>query len=568
MASAMTIYNMPAKITARLPMICKNGDRVLSVVAWSEDRGPEAVHRGYRFDVEPATKRISVDFNGVVIADSDRALIMRETRLPPVYYIPKDDVRMDLLHRTTSHTHCPFKGNASYWRVKVGDQVAEDAAWSYEDPFDEAISVKDYVAFYWRKMGAWYEDGLPMMRPEAPRDSDSNPFVLWLMKKAPHAKTPEALVEGFAGMLASAGLPVWRLRVMIRTLHPQVLASIYSWQSDWDELEVTQPTYDVLERQQFQDSPFALILRGEGGIRRRLIGPSAKLDFPVLEDLQDQGATDYVAIPLTFSNGQINIITLVSKAPDGFSTENLGLLHEILPMLARIVEVHAMHRTAASLLDTYLGRHTGRRVLDGLIKRGDGNDLHAVIWFSDLRQSTRFSETLPRADYLTLLDDFFDAMAGAVMDHGGEVLKFIGDAVLAIFPIDDPESRNPAAAAHAIDAVRDARRRLATRNQDRQALDAPIIGYGIALHRGDLTYGNIGTSARLDFTVIGPAVNQAARIQDLCKTLGKQVLLSTVFAESFEGELVSIGEHELRGIEAKQELFTLPPGDAEVIEAA
>lgn len=534
----------------------------------TDSKAQDAVHRGYRFDVEPSSKHVRVEFNGVTIAESNRALVMRETRLPPVYYIPKDDVRMDLLQPTALRTHCPFKGNASYWNVKFGDRATENAVWGYEDPFEEALSIKDHVAFYWQKMDAWYEDNMRMLRPEPSSDITTNPFVDWLMKKAPHVKTLEELVQGFTEMLVAAGQPVWRVRILIRTLHPQVLASVYTWQNDWDEIEVYRPTHEVLDRSEFRNSPFSLILRGEGGIRRRLIGPSVKLDFPILEELQEKGATDYVAIPLKFSDGQINIIVLVSQGPHGFTTEHLGDLYEILPMLARVIEVHAVHRTAVSLLETYLGRNTGRRVLDGLIKRGDGEDVHAVIWFSDLRDSTRLSESLPRATYLALLDDFFDAMAGAVMDHGGEVLKFIGDAVLAIFPIDDPTSERPAASANAIEAARDAQQRLARLNKDRKAADESSIGYGISLHRGDLTYGNIGASSRLDFTVIGPAVNQAARIQDLCKTVGAQVLLSRTFADSFEGELLSLGEHELRGVDLKQEIFTLPPDDVLDNEAA
>lgn len=534
----------------------------MSKFAATDDEGREAVHQGYRFDIEPAPKPIRIAFNGETVADSDRALVMRETRLPPVYYIPSEDVRVDLLHPTTLRTHCPFKGNASYWNVTVGDRTAENAAWSYEDPFEEAASIKGYVAFYWDKVDAWHKDGVRLLRQEPSAEVLGNPFVDWLMRKAPHVKTPEELVQGFAEMLVGAGQPVWRVRVLLRTLHPELLASVYTWQADSDEIVLNQPTHDVVGERTYQDSPFALILRGEGGIRRRLNGPSPTVDFPVLQDLKDQGATDYVAIPLKFSDGQLNIITLVSKAEDGFSTRQLGEVYEILPMFARVMEVHALHRTAASLLDTYLGRNTGRRVLDGLVKRGDGEDVHAVIWFSDLRDSTRLSESLPRATYLALLDDFFDSMAGAVMDHGGEVLKFIGDSVLAIFPIDDPTSVQPEAAANAIAAARDAERRLTKLNQKREAAGECPLGYGIALHRGDLTYGNIGAAGRLDFTVIGPAVNQTARIQDKCKVLGAPVLLSAAFAASFPGKLLSFGEHLLRGIDAKQELFTLPPEDA------
>ena len=522
-----------------------------------------AIHRGYHFDVVPSSKHIRVELDGVTVAESKRAVVMYETRLAPVYYFPKDDVRMDLLDRTRLQTHCPFKGNASHWSVHVRDRTTDNAAWSYEDAFEEAASIKGYVAFYWHKMSAWYEDGVRMARPELPSGAGDNPFIDWLVKKAPHLKTPEALIQGFAQMLVAAGQPVWRMRVLLRTLNPLVLASVYTWQDDLDEIRVHHPSHDVLEMREYQDSPFALILRGEGGIRRRLTGDnSLKLDFPVLRNFKDEGATDYVAIPLKFSDGQINVITLVSKAPDGFTTEHLGEVYEILPMLARMMEVHALRRTATSLLETYLGHSTGRRVLDGLIKRGDGEDVHAIIWFSDLRESTKLSETLPRATYLALLDDFFDAMAGAVMDHGGEVLKFIGDSVLAIYPIVDPTSKQPKALENAIAAARDAEQRLAKLNQEREAEGRPVLGFGIALHRGDLTYGNIGSSGRLDFTVIGPAVNLAARIQDICKVLDAPLLLSSAFAESFAGNLRSVGKHQLRGIDAKQELFTLPPEGA------
>jgi len=534
----------------------------LTAITSTANAAPDAIHKGYQFDLEPVSKRVRVEVNGVTIADSARAIVMRETRLAPVYYFPQDDVRMDLLQRTELHTHCPFKGNASYWSLAVGDQTIENAVWSYEEPFEEALSVEGYVAFYWEKMDAWYEDDVRILRPAAPATVAANPFVDWLVRKAPLAKTPEELVEGFARTLVDAGMPLWRLRVMIRTLHPQLLASVYSWQSDRDEIEISQPSYEVLEKREYQASPFALILRGEGGIRRRLDGPAPKLDFPILEELHDQGATDYVAMPVKFSDGQLNIITLVSCAPGGFSTEDLGQLYEILPMLARLLEVHALHRTAASLLDTYLGRNAGRRVLDGEIKRGDGMDLHAVIWFADLRNSTMQSETLPRAEYLALLNGFFDSVAGAIMDHGGEVLKFIGDAVLGIFPIDDPTNPHPVTLTTAIDAVRDAQHRLAVLNEARQARGDESLGYGIALHRGDLTYGNIGATERLDFTVVGPAVNLASRIENMCKTLKEPVLLSGSFAKSFRGDLRSLGKHRLRGIATEQELFTLPSGSA------
>ena len=312
-----------------------------------------------------------------------------------------------------------------------------------------------------------------------------------------------------------------------------------------------------MQSEQYRNSPFAAIINGEGGIRRRLEGPGARLDYPVLEDLVAEGATDYVAMPLRFSDGQINILVLVSDRPGGFSTDQLGQLYEVLPNLSRMLEAHAQRISSLTLLKTYLGRNAGQRVMDGLVKRGDGELLHAAIWLSDLRGSTVLAETLSREDYLAALNQYFDAVAGAVIDHDGEVLKFIGDAVLAIFPIDDLRHPNPDACTQALAAVRDAGERLAALNEVRRAAGELPLDFGIGLHRGDLTYGNIGTTKRLDFTVIGPAVNEASRIEGLCKPLGQPVLISAAFADSYPGQLTSLGKHALRGVAEPKEIFTL-----------
>ena len=359
----------------------------------------------------------------------------------------------------------------------------------------------------------------------------------------------------------AAGFPLWRLRVFIRTLNPQLFAIIYTWQKDVDEIAEFQATHGELERERFVTSPFAPIIRGEGGVRRRLEGPGARLDFPILEDLVAEGATDYVAMPLRFSDGQINIVTLVSDRPGGFSTDDLGQLYEILPTLGRLLEAHAQRVSSLTLLKTYLGRNAGERVMNGKVKRGDGEDLHAVIWFSDLRGSTALADSLGREAYLATLNQYFDGVAGAVIEHGGEVLKFIGDAVLAVFAIDDPADPAPEACTRALAAVADARRRIQGVNGERTERGEPPLAFGVGLHRGNLTYGNIGTEKRLDFTVIGPAVNEAARIEDLCKTLDTPLLMSQELAASIPGEtnLVSLGRHTLRGVRNPQEIFTLPP---------
>ena len=516
-------------------------------------------HTGYRVVIEPSAARIRAVVDGVTIADSTGVLVMHETRLAPVFYFPRADVAMDQLVRTELQTNCPFKGNASYWTLDAGGKTVENAAWSYEDPFDESSAVKDYIAFQWNAIDAWFADDVELVeQPAAAGSSKANPFVDWLVQDAWKSRSIEDLIIRLTGMLIDAGFPLWRLRLMVRTLNPQLFAIAYSWQRGSDEITEWQGSHAGLQSPQYRDSPFAVIIRGEGGIRRRLEGENPTLDFPVLHDLVAEGATDYVAMPLRFSDGQLNIVSLVSDRPGGFSTDELGRLYEILPTLSRLLEVHAQRISSLTLLRTYLGSDAGQRVMDGLVKRGDGEDLHAVIWLSDMRDSTALSESLSREDYLDSLNRYFDCVAGAVIDHGGEVLKFIGDAVLAIFVIDDAADPAPDAGIRALAAATDALGRIERVNDEHAKGGQAALRFGIGLHRGDLTFGNIGTLKRLDFTVIGPAVNQAARIEDLCKTLGKPLLISAALAGATTGELISLGYHPLRGVSVPQEIFTLP----------
>jgi class 3 adenylate cyclase/uncharacterized protein (DUF427 family) len=522
---------------------------------------PLEVDAAYRMVVEPCGKRLRVVFAGETIADSTEALVLHETRLPPVYYFPRQDVRMDLLRRTAQRTHCPFKGNASYWSIAAGDQVAENAVWSYENPLQDAQAIRGYLAFDWNAMEAWYADDRQVLEPA--RDStpiNRNIFSAWLLRDAWNAASVSELLIRLSHCLFSSGVPILRLQLLIRTLHPELFATGYTWWRDTDAVETFRASHAILESREHRESPYAPILDGAGGVRRSLEGPDPLFDFPILRDLHARGATDYVAMPLLFSDGQINIITLVSDRTGGFSTEELGQFYEVLPVLSRLIEVHALRTTAITLLDTYLGRHSGQRVLEGSIRRGDSENIHAVIWFCDLRDSTALTEALAREEYLAMLNQFFDCMAGSVLEHGGEVLKFIGDAVLAIFPIDDPDS--PMAAERAIDAAQAAQREIGLLNQERIERGANAIGFGIGMHIGNLMYGNIGTPGRLDFTVIGSAVNEASRIEGMCKTLNQNILLSAEFARHFPTRLVSLGRHTLRGVSTAQELFTLPPDAA------
>ncbi len=392
----------------------------------------------------------------------------------------------------------------------------------------------------------------------------ANPLVDWLLKEGWNIACPRELVGQLSVRMVDIGIPVYRIRVNIRTLHPQFIGIGYGWQRGAEEVTEMSPSHAILQDERFLRSPYAAIYQGAGGMRRRLDVADAVLDFPILEELRDEGATDYVAMPLVFSDDRINAITIASDRPGGFSTAELETTYGMLPVLSRLLEVHALRRTTRTILDTYLGKQAGERVLNGLIKRGDGENIHAVIWFCDLRGSTPLADRMPRETYLAMLNEFFECMAGSVVDHDGEVLRFLGDAVIGIFPInattDHPERcpEHTGACARAVAAAQDAMKRMEDLNRSRQERSEPPLGYGIALHIGDLLYGNIGIPERLDFTVIGPAANEAARLEALCKTLHKPILISAELAQLVPDKLVSLGFHVLRGVREPHEVFTLP----------
>ncbi|GAB4394429.1 MAG: hypothetical protein Tsb0032_19490 [Kiloniellaceae bacterium] len=538
---------------------------------------PESLAPGdYSLSIEPSGKRVKVIFNGKVIANTQRALVLKETRLPPVYYLPREDIAMEYLRPTDHHTYCPFKGTANYWSVVVGERTAENAAWSYEDPIEDGLGVRGYIAFYWNKVEGWFAKDQPVeIDPAGSAVEGSNPLAGWLLREAWEATSSAELVDRFARQLVEAGFGIYRLNAIIPTLHPQVAGNAFVWRRGESVVDERDLPHYGLKSDAYLKSPLIRIYNGEGGIRRRLEGPNPPRDFPILEDLLEEGATDYVAMPMRFSNGKINVLSLASDRPGGFTTGELGHIYEVLPILSRLLEVHALHRTSRTLLDTYLGAHTGQRVLNGLIKRGDGEDIPAVIWYCDLRGSTALADSLPRVAYLDLLNRYFEAVAGAVLDHGGEVLKFIGDGLLAIFPMQtagEAASQEPVfctkdgdkmfcgknACHTAIKAAREALQRMQALNDElKQAGQAPLA-CGISLHLGDVTYGNIGAASRLDFTVIGPATNEAARMDGLTKELGVGVLISEEFERFVSGTLVSVGRHSFRGVTQSRELFTLP----------
>jgi adenylate cyclase len=374
--------------------------------------------------------------------------------------------------------------------------------------------------------------------------------VDWLDGGAPPARLPQDVLMEFCRRLVALGVPLYRVGVFVRTLHPNVLGRGFIWQAERDAVEINEAAYEMLESEAFLKSPIRRVFADHVEIRRRLAEPGCPLDFPILEDLVKEGVSDFLALPLRFLNGEVHAATFATRAPGGFAEPQLAALRRVLPPFTRVAEIYGNMRKAQNILDAYLGPNAGAKVLAGQIKRGDAQDIHAVIWFCDLRDSTPLADSMSRREFLALLNDYFECVLGPVQERNGEVLRFIGDAALAIFPVGE---RPAEACTRALGAAREALERMNKLNKNRQR----PLRFGIGLHLGELTYGNIGTPSRIEFTVVGAAANEAARIEALCKSLDVDLLVSERVAQALPGAWKSLGRHTLRGVGDKMELFTL-----------
>lgn len=392
-----------------------------------------------------------------------------------------------------------------------------------------------------------------------------SPLIEWIVAAGLSGRRELALLEGFCTRAAAIGLPLARAVIGIDTLHPVLEGRVFEWHRDAGG--TLQSEYGRLDPDSSEDkwlqSPFhRLYESGETTFRRRF--GNEELEFPLLEDLRRQGMTDYVAMVNRFGDdGAIGMMdcTFSSWSTDraeGFEDSDLGALEFLVPCLALAIRSASITRIAETLVETYLGRDAGHRVLRGHIERGVAERIGAVLWFSDLEGFTRITDTAPPEQIIPLLNDYADAIVSALQSQGGEVLKFIGDGILGLF--------TAAAAAdacrQALDAADEAIRRVAELNQRRAATRLPVTRFYLGLHVGDVFYGNIGSVDRLDFTVVGPAVNETSRIAAMCRSLDQDVLLSSAFAKAAgksRSRLVSVGRYALRGVQRPQELYTLDP---------
>ena len=381
-------------------------------------------------------------------------------------------------------------------------------------------------------------------------------IVDWLIDGARSAPQPQEVLSQLCERLVACGIPLWRVAVFVRTLHPHVMGRRIMWRPD-AEVDIAEAPFELLDSAAFLDNPIARVYATGDAIRRKLTDPNGDVDFPVLSELRAQGVTDYLAVPLFFTDGAIHVATWTTRQPGGFSDAEIAGIKAIVNPLTRVTEIYALRRTASNLLDTYVGHSPGERILAGRIRRGDVEEIHAAIWLSDMRGFTALADRLPPRELIDLLNRYFDCQIPPILDHGAEVLKFMGDGLLAIFPIADENADADEVCSRTLTAARNARTNVAALSDSIAIDNFDGLRFGLALHLGEVLYGNIGGGNRLDFTCIGPAVNLAARIENLTGQLGRVILASEDFSRHCPREFSGIGEFALTGFSAPQSVFGL-----------
>jgi adenylate cyclase len=398
-------------------------------------------------------------------------------------------------------------------------------------------------------------------------------LYVWTMEAGLHGATAAELFDGFCRNLVETGVALLRGHVSTQTLHPQWTGYGYTWHRKLNTVREQQFARAAAPSEAWLQSPFFhLIARARAGepvptLRRRLAQGPEQRDFPALEEFFADGATDYFAAVYTYglkgdpAHGEGVVLSFASAAPDGFADADIMLLEATLPGLALALKAHSGHVIAANLLGAYLGADAGRRVHSGSVVRGAADSLHAVVWYADLRGFTAVSDRWPATEVVDMLDDAFECLTAPLRERGGQVLKFIGDAMLATFAIDG--EREADVCRRALDAAQEALQRLGQNNARRAQDGLPVVDADIALHVGEVLYGNVGAADRLDFTVIGPAVNEASRIEKACDELDRRILASERFARAGDfcgGHLAPLGSHVLRGVSQPQTLYGLIEG--------
>jgi adenylate cyclase len=387
----------------------------------------------------------------------------------------------------------------------------------------------------------------------APLDRLSAGLEQWLIREARFLSGNPEILTQFCDRVLAAGIPIDRVSLHQRAFHPQYRGVSRIWRPG-QELEEKFLDHGIEKTATYIESPVRLVVEENQSFNWRLDG-NDMLPFAVLDELREQGFTHYVMEPLVYAVGMVNAFAWATKRPGGFSNAEIGFLRDLLPSFAAVAELKALRRFIGGVLTTYVGAEAGRLVLDGQVRRGDVREITAALMLFDLRDFTLMSDRLSPRAVIRTLNSYFDCIMPPVEEHGGEVVEIMGDGVLAIF--------NRGAGRTAAEACSSA---LAAANAGLAALvahnskhPATPLQAGVALHYGTVSYGNIGSGNRLDFTVIGPDVNLTARIERLCRELDRTLIMSEAFADTLSRPMWEIGHFELRGFAKMQRLFELPP---------
>ncbi len=391
---------------------------------------------------------------------------------------------------------------------------------------------------------------MPSKHPSTPKPWDAEPIIEWLLTEGPSAADVDHLVAQLGERLLASGAPVWRLRLSMRTLHPLIAATSSVWERDRDTIEQIESTHGLEARSGYIGSPMQTISETGAPLRIRLMDPLPDDAHIVLHELKEMGGTDYFGLPTRFSDISRAIMIFVTDVEHGFSDADIAHFSRIAAVTAPVVAAFNARRVSEAIADAYLGPRTGRRVLNGQITRGNIETMTAAIVVSDIRDWTGLNSRIGSADALELANRYFETVAEAIEVNGGEILKFLGDGVLAVFPSADDEQGSGRECIRALAAGREA-----LQNARDSGLD-DYVQFGIGMHYGEVLYGNIGSKTRLDFTVLGQAVNIASRIEGLCGKLDRPILFSEEFARRLSGSSVLVAEEVLKGQDTQSKVFT------------
>ena len=384
-----------------------------------------------------------------------------------------------------------------------------------------------------------------------------NPALSWLLTETSNQPFIDDVIEELCRRLYDQGLPVDRFNFHARTLHPQFMGARFTWDSSSRKLDWGTLSHQISHNPNYINSPVtALYSREVEFIRQRLDMETSEDTrwYSIYDELRDKGMVEYIALPLRFVGNQDGVCSFTTKRASGFSDEDLVTIHDLMPALAIVAELRISRRIAKNLLNTYVGPFAGEKILRGDIRRGSGETIRAAIWHSDIRSFTALSEKWPREQMISCLNAYFDVVGAPLERHEGEILKFMGDGVMAMFPTDEQHacSRALSAGLEALEGMRELNQRRADDGNE-------PVNIGVTMHLGDVMWGNIGSSNWLDFTVIGPAVNVVSRMQSLNKQLGRELLFTGEFAGGCglpNVEVESLGRHSLPGVSDPVEIFS------------